>query len=164
MSDTNRQRKHRKKIKEEASLVDFCAGLAESSVQEEAAVESETEVPMSEAELDRFVASLPVVAEVLPVEQSMQPETVQSTDTEFKAASDPSMQPEIVQSTEDHADRRPKKVKVEWMLEPCDEVVVNFQNVINTVDAKVGLRRESSDPRFQTLASSVCEKEKSIHV
>jgi hypothetical protein len=50
------------------------------------------------------------------------------------------------------------------MLEPCDEVVVNFQNVINTVDAKVGLRRESSDSRFQTLASSVCVREKSIHV
>ncbi|KAJ1471005.1 hypothetical protein T484DRAFT_1845674 [Baffinella frigidus] len=28
------------------------------------------------------------------------------------------MQPEIVQSTEDDADRQPKNVKVEWMLEP----------------------------------------------
>ena len=73
MRDTNRQRKHRKKIKEEASLVDSCAGVAESSVQEEAVgseTETETEVPMSEAELDRFVASFLVVAEVLPVEQS----------------------------------------------------------------------------------------------
>jgi hypothetical protein len=138
MRDTNRQRKHRKKIKEEASLVDSCAGVAESSVQEEAVgseTETETEVPMSEAELDRFVASFLVVAEVLPVEQSMQPEIVQSTETGFEAASDPSMQPEIVQSTEDDADRQPNNVKVEWMLEPCKEVVENFQNLINTVDA-----------------------------
>ena len=136
MRDTNRQRKHRKKIKEEASLVDSCAGVAESSVQEEAVgSETETEVPMSEAELDRFVASFLVVAEVLPVEQSMQPEIVQSTETGFEAASDPSMQPEIVQSTEDDADRQPNNVKVEWMLEPCEEVVENFQNLINTVDA-----------------------------
>ena len=136
MRDTNRQRKHRKKIKEEASLVDSCAGVAESSVQEEAVgSETETEVPMSEAELDRFVASFLVVAEVLPVEQSMQPEIVQSTETGFEAASDPSMQPEIVQSTEDDADRQPNNVKVEWMLEPCKEVVENFQNLINTVDA-----------------------------
>ena len=134
MRDTNRQRKHRKKIKEEASLVDSCAGVAESSVQEEAVgSETETEVPMSEAELDRFVASFLVVAEVLPVEQSMQPEIVQSTETGFEAASDPSMQPEIVQSTEDDADRQPNNV--EWMLEPCEEVVENFQNLINTVDA-----------------------------
>ena len=136
MRDTNRQRKHRKKIKEEASLVDSCAGVAESSVQEEAVgSETETEVPMSEAELDRFVASFLVVAEVLPVEQSMHPEIVQSTETGFEAASDPSMQPEIVQSTEDDADRQPNNVKVEWMLEPCEEVVENFQNLINTVDA-----------------------------
>jgi hypothetical protein len=68
----------------------------------------------------------------------------ESTFCEEKSEDNPIAEGE---NTEDVLSRT-NKVKVEWMLEPCDEVVVNFQNVINTVDAKVAKPAETGKFRL----------------